>query len=522
MADTVDSLVSSSTEPLEKLHPVSVEALESEDLTGQDVPSDLEIPKSDKNDTPNTSTPPLGQLKENPDRRRNFEPSRSPPPRGRTPPFRRNNWRPQNFDQDHERGRERIRQARERELEARGKEPERKPLDPAEEYQRLKDLRSGGRYVPPAKLRALEAQLNLTKDPKEQQRAAWETLRKVINSLINKVNYVNLKDIVQEIFSCNLIRGRGIFCRSIMKAQALAQPFTPVYAALVAVINSKLPQIGELLVTRLIIQFRRSFKRNNKQACLSSAIFLAHLCNHQVAHEIVALELLFLLLGNPTDDSVEIAVAFTKEVGGYLAEASKAGSNGVFERFRAILHEGALEKRTQYMIEVLFQVRKDEFKDNEIIPHDLDLVEEEDQITHMIGLDDELKMQDTLNVFKFDPEFSENEAKYAQIKTEILGDDESEDEERSDSEDSVSEDEGDDQSAPISGKPDDKPMAIKDMTNVELVSLRKTIYLTIMSSMSVDEAAHKLFRISVPEGQEIEIVNMIVECCSQEKIYNKT
>lgn len=472
------------------------------------------------------SPPPRRRIIENPDRQRYIEKSRSPSPRRRSPrrsPPRRNaDWRsPRVNDTVPERYRERVRQARQREIEKADEAPK-KQLDPAEEYLRLKELRSGGRYVPPAKLRALEAQLNLIKDPKEQQRSAWEELRKAINSLINKVNYINIKDIVHEIFTHNLVRGRGVFCRSIMKAQSIAQPFTPVYAALVAVINSKLPQVGELLVTRLIIQFRRSFKRNNKQACLSSAIFIAHLCNHQVAHEIVALEILFLLLGQPTDDSVEIAVAFTKEVGSYLAQASKAGSNGVFERFRAILHEGTLEKRTQYMIEVLFQVRKDDFKDNEIIPTDLDLVEEEDQITHMIGLDDELKGQDNLNIFRFDDEYEENENKYLQIKREILGDDESEEEENSDVEDSVSEAESEDEKAVTSGKPGDAPVVIKDMTNVELVTLRKTIYLTIMSSMSVDEATHKLFRITVPEGKEIEIVNMIIECCSQEKIYNKT
>ena len=49
-----------------------------------------------------------------------------------------------------------------------------------------------------------------------------------------------------------------------MKAQASSLPFTPVFAALVAIINTKLPQVGELLLTRLISQFRRAFKRNDK------------------------------------------------------------------------------------------------------------------------------------------------------------------------------------------------------------------------------------------------------------------
>ena len=51
-----------------------------------------------------------------------------------------------------------------------------------------------------------------------------------------------------------------------MKAQAACLPFTPVFAGLqvVAIINTKLPQVGELVLTRIISRFRKSFKRNNK------------------------------------------------------------------------------------------------------------------------------------------------------------------------------------------------------------------------------------------------------------------
>lgn len=432
---------------------------------------------------------------------------------------------PRIHDEDPERYRERVRQAKERENDTK---PERKPtISPAEEYARLLEMRSGGRYVPPAKLRALELELNLVDDEKTKQQEQWNILRRNIQGSINKVNYNNIKIIITNLLENNLIRGRGIFCRSIMRAQALAQPFTPVYAALVAVINTKVPQVGELLLKRLVIQFRRGFRLNNKAQCLSSAIFIAHLCNQLVAEEIIALELLFLLLDKPTDDSVEIAVAFMKEVGAFLEEYSKKGSEGVFERFRAILHEGTLEKRTQYMIEVLFQIRKDLFKDNQIIPPELDLVVEGEEITHMIGLDEPLKGEEILNVFKFDPEYEKNEQYYEKIKHEIFGEDSEEDgsgsEVENESDDSVSASEDEEDIPPVPSSNDNQgPMVIKDMTNIELTTLRKTIYLTIMSSMSVDEAAHKLLRVKVPEGKEIEIVNMIIECCSQEKIYNKT
>lgn len=53
--------------------------------------------------------------------------------------------------------------------------------------------------------------------------------------------------------------------------------------------------------------------------------------------------------------------------------------------------------RVQYMIEVMFAVRKDGFKDHPIIPEGLDLVEEEDQFTHMLPLEDDYNPEDVLS-----------------------------------------------------------------------------------------------------------------------------
>lgn len=41
-----------------------------------------------------------------------------------------------------------------------------------------------------------------------------------------------------------------------------------------------------------------------------------------VVHEVIALEMLALLLENPTDDSVEVAVGFVKEIGSKLQDVS--------------------------------------------------------------------------------------------------------------------------------------------------------------------------------------------------------
>ncbi|KKF95653.1 Pre-mRNA-splicing factor cwc22 [Ceratocystis platani] len=385
------------------------------------------------------------------------------------------------------------------------------------EYQKLMDLRSGGTYIPPARLRALQAQMgqdDSDEGKRIQQKFHWEALKKAINGLINKCNISNIKHIVPELFEENLVRGRGLFCRSLMKAQSASLGFTPVFAVLCAAVNSRLPQVGELLVSRLILQFRKAFRRNDKKVCLASTTFLAHLTNQQVVHEFLALQILLLLLNKPTDDSVEIAVGFMKEVGEFLSDMQPRPVMLVWDRFREILHEGEIDKRVQYAVEVLFQIRKDNFKDNPAVKEELDIIEEEDMITHKLSLDDEdLKSQDTLNIFKYDPNFEDSEAAYKRLKAEILGeasgsDDESGDDD-SDEDDSSDEDD------------EEKKIEIQDQSNADLVNLRRTIYLTIKSSMDPEEAVHKLIRVKIPVGFEHELPSMIMECCAQEHTYQK-
>jgi pre-mRNA-splicing factor CWC22 len=229
-------------------------------------------------------------------------------------------------------------------------------------------------------------------------------------------------------------------------------------------------------------------------------MFIAHLTNQLIADKVLALQILALLLERPTDDSVEIAVGFMREVGALLANVCPKANNAIYERFRAILHEGEIDKRIQYMIEVLFQVRKDKYKDNQPVMQELDLVEEDDQITHNISLDDDdLESEDMLNIFKYDPDYTENEEKYIAIKAEILGDDSDEDRSGSSGDDesgSGNEEDTDDEE-------EEQKMEIIDKTNADIIELRRKIYLTVMSSVNFEEACHKLMKLNIPEGHEV-------------------
>lgn len=168
--------------------------------------------------------------------------------------------------------------------------------------------RAGGVYIPPFKLKQMQEQMNRDSADPAWQRMQWEALRKSINGLVNKVPYRvlggdptvdkcgvgtfvlsfspssthclcrtfssfgqvntgNITHLVPEFFAENLIAGRGLVCRSIMKAQLASSNFSHVYAGLISIINTKMPEVGELLLRRLVVQFRRAYKRNDKVIC---------------------------------------------------------------------------------------------------------------------------------------------------------------------------------------------------------------------------------------------------------------
>lgn len=100
------------------------------------------------------------------------------------------------------------------------------------------------------------------------------------------------------------------------------------------------------------------------------------------------------------------------------------------------------------------------------------------------------------DIFKQDPNFLENERKYEEVKKSILGDESEDEEDDDDGSDDDEDDDGDDEDDP-------EQMEIKDETETNLINLRRTIYLTIMSSVDFEEAGHKLLKIKLEPGQEV-------------------
>ncbi|SOV23925.1 cell cycle control protein,putative [Plasmodium sp. DRC-Itaito] len=414
--------------------------------------------------------------------------------------------------------------------------------------------KAGGVYIPPFKLERLKNEVT-NKKSVLYQKQEWMKLKKKINNIVNKVNIDNISEVCYELFECNLIRGKGLFSRALIHAQLSSPAFTNVFTCLLCIINSKFPNIGLLTIQRIIIHFRRAYQRNDKILCFNTVKFIAHMINQRIIHEIVGLQLCSLLLKNITNDSVQVCTYFLAEVGELYTNICRKGLDIIFDRLKDIIQEGQINIKTQYDIEKLWNYRKNNFKDFPSVHDDLNLIDEEEKIIHEIDLlDENFNSQEELNIFREVPyeQYEEEDNEWKNISQELLfGDDSSNekkkkkrknketngsdseklsnyelDENDNSSEDSEAkksdsnesnDDENDSDESNVDD--DDNNEEIHDMTEQYLINLRKNVYLSIMSSLSYEECVHKLLKLNIKKGYEIEICNMLIDCCCMEKTF---
>ncbi|KAI7525836.1 hypothetical protein KC331_g17295 [Hortaea werneckii] len=158
----------------------------------------------------------------------------------------------------------------------------------------------------------------------------------------------------------------------------------------------------------------------------------------------LAAQMLLLLLHKPTYDSVEIAVSLVKEVGMPTEDIHGQIALAVYERFR----------------------------------------------------NDQIQAENRLNIHKYDSDFEANEGAFRNLKAEILGEVSGREEDHEDASDESSKEEEDQA---------EKAVEIKDQTYTDLVNLRRSVCLTIMSSGGFEEATRKLMRINLPISKEEEL-----------------
>ncbi|CCG26049.1 hypothetical protein CORT_0C06770 [Candida orthopsilosis Co 90-125] len=350
----------------------------------------------------------------------------------------------------------------------------------------------------------------------EVQRKSWTKLKQSIDKIVSNLTTSNIQTSILELFNLNIKRGRGLLIRSIMQNQLQDPQKSSLFASLIDVLNSKIGSIGKLASSRVILQFKLGYTSNDRQLCLSSLQFLNCLTMHQVVNEITILQVIQLLLESPvTNGDIYICTEIFKIVGRFLLIKSKVPTTVILNRIKDLLQEDQekLNLRSKNSMRYTLRLGQSQFRSIPLIAKQLDLVDDEDKQTHVIDLQGSLFAKDYLNVYRFDEDYDRHEKEYSELRQEILQGGE--------------EDGGDNETEPAKEATVTKPTeTVSDMTQSELLQYQKQVYLTVMSSMSSEEAVHKLLKLghqrSQSKQQDSQILcDMIIKCCSQEKTYSK-
>lgn len=380
------------------------------------------------------------------------------------------------------------------------------------EYETLVHHQNNGQQITASRFEKLGEKIEASNEFESDsyQRYKWMKLRKDIETLILQLSRENIKDTAVSLFGLNLNRGKGILIRSIIKQQIQEPKNTAIYSSLISIINLKITDVGKVLGSRLIVQFKKNYIRNNRRLVRNSITFMCQLVNQRVINEIIILEILQILLDKkPTSQGIELSCEIIKLNGKLLMGSARSAFDMIITRLRNLMGEISIDEKGMQKIENIFRLSRNQFRFFKILEEDLDLIEEEDQTTHIIDINDEIDMKIDQDYYEYDGNYEDNEKAYENIRKDILGDDEEEDEEDEEEEEEVAE-EG------------EELQEFKDMTESNLLNYQKTIYLTIMSSMSSDEAVHKLIKLNQSNQQKDEVlIDMIIKCCSQEKTYSK-
>lgn len=323
----------------------------------------------------------------------------------------------------------------------------------------------------------------------------WALLETSISRLVDYLSEDNIQDILLQLFQVNLFKGKGLLARKIIETQRYEhrQRGKPawIYASLINVLNHKVPEIGEIVISKLLIVFKREYLYNK----YLNVELLCELVNYKVMGNLVILQILEKLMNQMSNESIKVVIRILKLVNKSIP------TNILYmliDRLRNLMNEGLIDDFNKVGVNQLLSLRRKGFKSNRG-----PILIEEETCHDSFDLLDSLRSYNELMLDNDDDYES-----YENVKEEILremtvmlyGPEINDDEPKSDEADL---------------KPQDK---VVDLSQADLIQLQKTVYLTIMSSMTSEEAVHKLLKLKYDANI---LTDIIIRSCLQEKVYSK-
>ncbi|EJS43614.1 cwc22p [Saccharomyces arboricola H-6] len=328
------------------------------------------------------------------------------------------------------------------------------------------------------------------------QKENWQMLESHVSPIISNLTMDNLLESYKDLFQVNIILGENVVCKNVVEFILKKQNSRriPALAALITLLNSNIPEIGETLTKELMLTFVKQFNHRDHILCGNVLQCLSVLFLYGVVHEVVILQILLLLLEK---NSLQFVIEVLKICGWKLALVSRKTHDMIWEKLRYIFQTQDLPRKLCESLEELFEIRQKDYKNESqtlLVLNPADYTVH----THSYIVNDEDETNDKLGDFEECTRFDELTAVFNTLQQKLLINDQ------------FNADEG-----------KTNQLQIKDMTSANDVEFKKKIYLILKSSLTGDEAAHKLLKMKIANNLKGNVADIIIKSSIQESTFSK-
>ncbi|CAB4256149.1 similar to Saccharomyces cerevisiae YGR278W CWC22 Spliceosome-associated protein that is required for pre-mRNA splicing [Maudiozyma barnettii] len=345
----------------------------------------------------------------------------------------------------------------------------------------------------------------------EKQREEWSSIRKHITDVMENLHNRDALETYRRIFDVNIVTGKDILINTILTGK-----YDPRRLALLASsINIDYTEFGQSLIDECVRRFIFYFKNVKYYECFRMMALLSQLYNYDAVHMVVilyALQSMSEEIENTKDKgrqeaSMSLICRTLMNCGKKLLDSSEKIHNQLVDQLRQLLQDNRyLSSRTIYDIEQVLEVRQKQYTD----------VPEQELLEKPFGIEDDWSAHAVL-VF-IDPDFLSKPPNFK------LGE--------------FSATKRHDQDVETFNKihetverrimkveelrnEETETVVVHNMTDSEATDFKKKIYLTLKSSLSGDEAAHKLLKMRIPDSDKHCVADILERSMIQEATYSK-
>ncbi|CCH60495.1 hypothetical protein TBLA_0C07040 [Henningerozyma blattae CBS 6284] len=341
----------------------------------------------------------------------------------------------------------------------------------------------------------------------ESQEKNWNALKSHINETIYNLTEHSLIDSLERLLQVNFIIGEQILIHSIVESIKLGDK-GKVLGALIYLLNTEVPDIIQQICNEIVKHFVFSYNRNINSYIGNFSSALSYLFNYGILHEVNIFEILLMLMEDINRSSSDIIVSMIENCSLRLQLIDNLNYDLLYEKMRELLQDPDRKIRIydKRNLERLFAIRRDGLSK----PVQLISLPKLEQKVHLVTFQyldfNKEKCDLKFNYFEDSPAI---DLAFEQVKKHLLNilptivKDESE------------------KTKSENGNTMKNELNLQDMTENQEIEFKKKIYLILKSSLSGDEAAHKLIKLQVPDRNKSKVLDIVIKSSLQESTYSK-